>query len=186
MLTNFIAKFTLREEGQGVVCNVEVHPWRVFVDGTSNAMGVGVGIVVILPEGVKLEHLLRLGFKASNNEAEYKALLIRLRAAHSLEVANLKVYSDSWLVVSQVEGSFEAKDSWMIKYLKLVNQIVSKFLKEKIIQITRGQNRHANSLATLASSLANEIPRLIKVEVVQDPNIDPKVEFLSILPTKSS
>jgi len=54
----------------------------------------------------------------------------------------------------------------MIEYLKLVNQMMSKFQKVKIIQITRGQNRHADSLATLASSLANEIPRLIKMEVV--------------------
>lgn len=93
---------------------MEVCPWRVFVDGASNAMGARVGIVVISPKGVKLEHLLRLGFRASNNEAQYEVLLARLRATRSLEVASLEVYSNSCLVVSQVEGSFEAKDSRMI------------------------------------------------------------------------
>ena len=62
MLTNFITKFTLREEGQGVICNVEVHPWRVFVNGTSNAMGVGVGIVVIA-RGSEVGTLVEVGFQ---------------------------------------------------------------------------------------------------------------------------
>ena len=45
------------------------------MDGASNAMGVGVGIVIISSEGVKVEHSLRLGFRASNNKAKYEALL---------------------------------------------------------------------------------------------------------------
>lgn len=88
------------------------------------------------PKGVKLEHSLRLSFWASNNEVEYKALIAGLRATHSLEVADLVVYLDSRLVVSQVEGSFKAKDSWMVKYLRLVNQMMGKFRRAKVVQIT--------------------------------------------------
>ena len=50
----------------------------------------------------------------------------------------------------------------------------------RLVQISRGQNRHANSLATLASSLTDEVPPLIKVEVVKEPNIDPKVNVLVV------
>ena len=71
--------------------------------GASNARGVGIGIVIVSPEGVKLEHSFRLCFQASNNEVEYEAFLAGLRAALSLEVADLEIHSDSWLVVSQVE-----------------------------------------------------------------------------------
>ena len=46
------------------------------MDGASSAIGVGVGIVIITPEGIRLEHSFKLGFRASNNEAEYKALLV--------------------------------------------------------------------------------------------------------------
>lgn len=74
----------------------------------------------------------------------------------------------------------------MIDYLKLVKQMVSKFQKIKIVQIIRGQNKHADSLATLASTLAEEIPRLIKVEVVQEPSIDPKVNISVVLFPKPS
>jgi len=105
----------------------------VFVDGASNAMGAGVGIIIISLEGVKLEQLLRLGFNAPNNDAEYKVLLAELRASLSLKAASLEVYLDSQLVVSQVEGSFKVKDPWMIDYLKLINQMMSRFQKVKII-----------------------------------------------------
>ena len=85
-----------------IVCYVEVHPWRVFMDGVSSALGAGAGIVIITLEGIKLEHSFRLGFKASNNEAEYEALLAELRAVLDLGAREVKVYSDSRLVVNQV------------------------------------------------------------------------------------
>ena len=61
-----------------------------------------------------------------------------MRATLSLRVVDLEVYSESRLVVSQVEESFKAKDSQMIDYLKLVKQMVSKFHKMKLVQITQG------------------------------------------------
>ena len=103
--------------------------------GASNAMGAGAGIVLVSPEGLKVEHSFRLGFRLLNNEAKYEALLVGLRVVLSLGVTQLEAYSDSRLVVSQVEGSFEAKDAQMIKYLKLVKQMMSKFQKMRLVQI---------------------------------------------------
>ena len=48
----------------------------------------------------------------------------------------MEIYSDSWLVVSRVKGSFEAKDSRMVKYLQLVGQMMVKFQKAKVVQIS--------------------------------------------------
>ena len=62
MPADFLTKFTLIEKGPSRIYNVSVQAWRVFVDGASNAQGVGIGIVIMSPEGVKLEHSLRLGF----------------------------------------------------------------------------------------------------------------------------
>ena len=58
------------------MCHVEAQPWKVFVDGASNAMGAGAGIVLVTPEGIRVEHSFRLGFNASNNEAKYEAYLL--------------------------------------------------------------------------------------------------------------
>ena len=60
-----------------------------------------------------------------NNEAEYEALLAGLKVALDLSTTNLEVYSDSQLVINQVEGSFEAKDPRMVGYLRLVKQTMS-------------------------------------------------------------
>ena len=59
----------------------------------------------------------------------------------------------------------------MKAYLELAKLAMSNFCTVKVIQVARAQNRHADSLATLASSIAKGIPRLIKVELVPEPNI---------------
>ena len=48
--------------------------WKVYVDGAANQRGSGVGLV-LTPEGATIEKSLRLGFSATNNEAEYEALM---------------------------------------------------------------------------------------------------------------
>ena len=149
-----------------MVCHVENHPWKVFVDGASSAMGVCAGIVIITPEGIRLEHSFRLGFKASNNEVEYEAFIAGLRTAFDMGARDVEVYSDSRLVVNQVQGSFEARDSQMKEYLRVVKQIIGKFCMANVTQVTREKNRHADSLATLASEMMEDIPRLIKVELI--------------------
>ena len=70
------------------------------MDSASSALGAGAGIVIITPEGIRVERSFRLGFKASNNEAKYEALLARLRAVLNLGAQEMEVYSDSRLVVN--------------------------------------------------------------------------------------
>ena len=91
--------------------------WKFSVDGASNAQGSGVGLILTSPEGIDIEYALRFGFQASNNEAEYEAVIAGLNLAHSLEVDQLEVCSDSQLVVRQIEDTYEAKSGRMILYL---------------------------------------------------------------------
>ena len=74
-----------------------------------------------------MEHSFRLGFKTSNNEAEYEAFIAGLRIAFDMGARDIEVYSDSRLVVNQVKGSFEARDYRMKEYLKVVKQVMGKF-----------------------------------------------------------
>jgi len=83
VLANFVAEFSPKND-TGMVCHVKNRSWRVFVDGALSAMGAGAGIVIITPKGIRLEHSFRLGFKAFNNEAEYEALLTRLKTTLDL------------------------------------------------------------------------------------------------------
>ena len=86
-----------------------------------------------------MEHSFRLGFRASNNEAEYEALLAGLRAVLGISARAVEVHSDSRLVVSQVQGSFEARDSRMKEYLQVVKQVMSQFSKAKVVQVAQGK-----------------------------------------------
>ena len=141
------------------------------MDGASSAMGAGAGIVIITPEVIRLKHSFRLGFRASNNEAEYEALLVGLRTVLGMGARHVEIHSDSRLVVNQVQGSFKARDSRMKEYLQVAKQVMGKFCTVKITQAARGQNRHTDSLATLASALIEDVPRLIKVELISKPSI---------------
>ena len=151
------------------------------MDDASSALGARAGIVVITLEGIKLEHSFMLGFKASNNKAEYEALLAGLRVLSNLGAKEVEIYSDSHLVVNQVQGSFEAKDPRMMEYLRLVKKTMDCFLSIKVVQVTRGQNRYADSLATLASSSTKEIPRLgvLLGTTVEPCWMDPIIDFLA-------
>ena len=97
VLADFMAEFSLRNKGE-MVCHVESRPWRVFVDGASSAMRAGVEIVIITPERIRLEHSFRLRFRASNNKAEYEALLAGLRTVLNIGARDVEIYSDSRLV----------------------------------------------------------------------------------------
>lgn len=62
--------------------------------------------MLMSPEGIKLEKSLRIGFRASNNKAEYEALIAGLKVMKRLGAKEVEVYSDSRLVVSHIKGSF--------------------------------------------------------------------------------
>lgn len=120
-----------------MVCQLEHCPWKVHVDGASSTKGAGASIVIITPEGILLGHSFRLGFNASNNEAEYETLLAGLRAVSRLEARNMEIYLDSRLVVNKVQESFEVRDSQMKAYLELAKQAISNFCTVKVIQVAQ-------------------------------------------------
>ncbi|PNX58617.1 gag-pol polyprotein, partial [Trifolium pratense] len=65
-------------------------PWTLSVDGASNVRGSGAGVVLEGPDGVMIEQSLRFAFKASNNQAEYEALIAGMKLAKDMEVKELK------------------------------------------------------------------------------------------------
>jgi hypothetical protein len=127
VLADFIAEFapeksdlpTIEEHPKDVERILEKNGWTLYVDGVANSRGSGLGIVLISPEGELLEQAVRLGFGASNNEAEYEALLHGLRAAKRLGADLLTIHCDSQLIVNQLTGEYMAKDERMVAYRDL-------------------------------------------------------------------
>ena len=119
-----------------------------------------------------MEYAIRIGFKATINEAEYKTLLIGLRVVTRLEVDSMDTFNDSQLVVNQVQGDYLAKDMQMAAYLDNV-KIMSKKIKDFTIrQIPRKENKKADALANLASTFDFISDRSIHLEFLPNPSID--------------
>ena len=134
------------------------------MDGAANQRGSEVELVIISPIKIILEKSLRLGFSAINNEVEYKALLVGMTMVQKMEGKTVEMFSDSRLVVGQVEGKLEAKDLRMQEYLNQIRHLRTGFESFALLRIPRNRNTHANSFTTLTTSLTQDLPRVILVE----------------------
>ena len=133
-------------------------PWELYVNGAANQRGSGVGLVLVSPERITIEKSLKLNFSATNNETEYEALLMGMMMVQKMGGKAVRVFSDSKLVVGQVRGDLEARDSRMQEYLCQIRSIQEKFEVFDLSHILRSGNTHADSLATLTMSSAQDLP----------------------------
>lgn len=79
-----------------------------------------MGLLLKSLTGEQLKQTIRLGFLASNNEAEYEAILSGLNLASALSASKLDIYSDSQLIVGHLPKEYEAKEEHMSQYLMKV------------------------------------------------------------------
>ncbi|GJY36399.1 reverse transcriptase domain-containing protein, partial [Tanacetum coccineum] len=112
--------------------------------------GSGAGLILTNLEGVKFSYAMRFRFEATNNEAEYEALIAGIRIAEQMGVKNLQANVDSRLVANQVNGSYIAKESGMVQYLKKVKTLASTFKEFSIRQLPRSENKKADALSKIA------------------------------------
>ena len=89
----------------------------------------GIGVVLLSPEGVAIPQACQLTFPATNNVAEYEALLAGLKHVHILGVIHLKVMGDSQVILRQVLRKYRTRDPKLISYQKVVDRMTKKFPK---------------------------------------------------------
>ena len=86
-------------------------------------------------EGDKLKYTAHLQYQTTNNEVEYEAFLKGLKLAKSLRVESIVIQGDSQLIIGQVNGTCEAKEERMKKYLSRVKRLIKKFKEADFLQI---------------------------------------------------
>ena len=91
--------------------------WNIYTDGSSNRQASGAGVVLFTPEEDKIECMIQLEFHATNNKAEYEALIAGLDLARVVGLKNMIIHCDSQVVTSQVNGGYECKNERMKRYL---------------------------------------------------------------------
>nr|GEY78382.1 reverse transcriptase domain-containing protein [Tanacetum cinerariifolium] len=160
---------------QGVpVAETQEEPWTLFTDGSSCVDGSGAGLILTNPEGVEFTYALRFQFAASNNEAEYEALIAGLRIATQMGVKNIQANVDSKPVANQVLGTYVAKEDNMIKYLDIAKGLVSGFQTFSISQVPRSKNKKADALSKIASTSFTHLSKQVLVEVLETKSITGK------------
>ena len=164
ILTDFVMEFAPVELTEPTQSRDDLPIWKLSVDGALNAQGSGAGLILTSPEGIDIEYALRFGFHASNNEAEYEAVIAGLNLAHSLEVDQLEVHSDSQLVVRQIEDTYEVKGEKMVLYLQKFRDLLKKFVSVQIKYIPRTENSRADTLAKLATALQEDMGESTPIE----------------------
>ena len=172
VLADFGMEFTSAEPAENTQAPTDLPIWKLSVDGATNAQGSGAGLILTSPEGIDIEYALRFGFQASNNEAEYEAVIAGLSLAHSLEIDQLEVCSDSQLVVRQLEDTYEAKSGRMILYLRKLRDLLKKFVLVQVRHIPRAENSRDDALAKLAIASQEDLNRSTPVEYLAEPSID--------------
>ncbi|XP_056685855.1 uncharacterized protein [Spinacia oleracea] len=109
---------------------------------------------------------------ASNNEAEYEALLCGIKMCKAAGAEEILALSDSQLIVSQVNGTYEARDSMMIKCMHAVHQEVEQLKSFEVRQVPRSENNQADALSKSASSASCDTPRHVFWELKEHKSVE--------------
>jgi ribonuclease HI len=124
----------------------------MYFDGSKRIQGAGAGVVLISPQGDKLKYVLRMSFpQASNNEAEYEALLHGMKMAKACRATRLKIFGDSNLIVQQVMNKCDAISDNMTAYRNLDYYLEGTFDGCKGSHVSRASNEEADNLANIGS-----------------------------------
>jgi ribonuclease HI len=142
----------------------------MYFDSSLKLEGVGVGVLLISPNGEQLEYVLQVFWKVSNNEAEYEALLHGLRLAASLGIMRLLVYGDSAVVINQVNKSWNRNKENMDAYCLEVHKLKKKFYGLEFHHVVRDNNVAADVLSKLGSTRA-QVPAGVFIHKLHAPSI---------------
>jgi ribonuclease HI len=133
--------------------------------------GAGAGLLFISPLGEHMRYAVRLHFSASNNMAEYEAILCGIRIAIETGIKRLDVRGDSQLMIEQVIKNASCHDDKMEAYYNVVRALVDKFYGIELNHAPRRYNEEADELAKIASRRIS-VPPNIFVQDVTRPSVN--------------
>ncbi|XP_070055088.1 uncharacterized protein [Nicotiana tomentosiformis] len=145
---------------------IEVQPpWKMFFDGAAHRGGAGTGVVFLTSQGEVLPYSFTLTQLCSNNVAEYQALILGLEMAVEIKRLQLQVFGDSQLVINQLLGSYDVKKPLLRPYHDYAKKLMGWVGDVTIQHVPRKENKKADALAALTSSLT--LPNQAQVTVCQ-------------------
>jgi ribonuclease HI len=164
VLADFVAEWV---DTQLPTAPIQPELWTMFFDGSLMKTGGGAGLLFISPLGKHLRYVPCLHFPASNNVAEYEALVNGLRITIELGVRRLDARGDSQLVIDQVMKNSHCRDPKMEAYCNEVRRLENKFYGLELNHIARRYNETADKLAKIASGRTTVSPDVFSQDLHQ-------------------
>ena len=123
----------------------------MYIDGASqgNPGEAGIGVIICENDNVIKNMSQYIGI-ATNNVAEYMALLFGLQEALARRIRDLKINTDSELLCKQIKGEYRVKDATLKLFHRLAKHLLTNFEKVDIANIPRENNKGADKLAETA------------------------------------
>ncbi|GKB51089.1 reverse transcriptase domain-containing protein [Tanacetum coccineum] len=170
--------------------------WTLFTNGASNSKGSGAGLVLISPSGIEFTYALRLNFTSTNNEAEYKALLARLRLAAKMQVQAIDVKNEARALRMKInqyvmEGGIPFKKGYLVPMMRCVGPLQANYVIREIQIGACGMNYGTRSVVaniirqgyywpTMHRDARNEIQKCDSCQIQPVPKL-PKNLMTSIM-----
>ena len=117
--------------------SVEIVPWTLFFDGSVCTHGCGIGLVIISPRGASFEFAYTIKPYATNNQAEYEAVLKGLQLLKEVEADAVEIMGDSLLVISQLAGEYECKNDTLMVYNEKCRELMKEFRLVTLKHVSR-------------------------------------------------
>jgi len=144
IVANFIVNHSMIEATQSYVEN---KPWTLYFDGSSHKNGTCVGIFIISPLNIPTKFKYKINSTCSNNEAEYKALIVGLEILLGLGAKNNVIKGDSELVVKQLTKEYKCISENLSSYSVSAYSLLNNFESINNQHVPIIENQVANNLA---------------------------------------
>jgi ribonuclease HI len=164
ILADFITEWT---DTQLLAPQIQAECWSLYFDGSVMKTRAGAGLLFISPLGEHMRYAVRLHFPASNNMAEYEALLCGLKISTEIGIKRLDVRGDSQLMIDQVMKNANCHDDKMEAYCKAVRALEDKFYGIELNHVPRRYNEEADELAKIASGRITVPPNVFARDITQ-------------------
>ena len=137
--------------------------YYLYVDGASrgNPGPSAIGVVIEAEYGYVIDMWGDYIGIATNNVAEYTALIRGLKKILDLKIREVKIFSDSELLVKQLNGDYRVKDKKLKKLFEEVKELEKKFNRILYQHIPRERNTRADSLANMALNIKGRYPPIL-------------------------
>ena len=167
VLADFIADWTETPPNTPLP---EPEAWLMHFDGSKQMHGSGAGVTLKSPTGEELNYVLQIHFDATNNMAEYEALLHGLRIAKDIGIKHIICCGDSDLVAQQVAGTWKARNATMAAYRDEVDELAKAFTGYEVKYVPREENMAADLLSRIGSG-RKPIPPGVFLEHLRVPSV---------------